>query len=228
VTPLPIDPRRKALWLYELRLNGFVMLRNFLPLDLLRAMKEQFEPILRGEIMKVRGGDGAMLRGSERLSFDIAPYVDRLGGPLNDGRYRRNPIIEEMVGDVLGRWRYGVTKAECALQGSDTMAWHPDVPSEHLGDPATPVRPIRLTFNVPLVDVNDSNGAMEVIPGSHRMHHDDCREHLYDVPEVHAVRLHFRLGDAMLRDGNMLHRGTSNTVAEPRVLLDQTYRAVTS
>jgi len=223
---MSIEPRQKSLWLYELRLNGFIILRNFLPLDLVHAMKEQFEPLLRGEVMRLRTGEGAMLRGPERLSFDIASYVDRLRGPLDDDRFRRNPIIEEMVGDVLGRWRYGVTKAECALQGCDTMAWHPDVPSEALGEPSTPVRPLRLTFNVPLVDVDDANGPMEVIPGSHRMHHDDCRAHIYDVPRLHAVRLHFRLGDAMLRDGNMLHRGTSNTIAEPRVLLDRTYRAV--
>ena len=224
---MPIDPRQKELWLYELRLNGFIILRNFLPLDLVHDMKKQFEPILNGEVKKVRSGDGTMLRGHERLSFDIAAYVEKLRGPLDDDRFRRNPIIEELVGDVLGRWRYGVTKAECALQGCDTMAWHADVPAETLGDPSTQVRPVRLTFNVPIVDVNDSNGPMEVIPGSHRMHHDDCRANIYDVPQLHLARLTFRLGDAMLRDGNMLHRGTSNTVAEPRVLLDQTYRAVT-
>lgn len=224
---MPIDPRQKELWLYELRLNGFIILRNFLPLDFVLDLKKQFEPILTGEVKRVRSGDGAMLRGNERLSFDIASYVDRIRGPLDDDRFRRNPIVEELVGDVLGRWRYGVTKAECAMQGCDTMAWHADVPSEALGDPAAPVRPIRLTFNVPIVDVNDSNGPMEVLPGSHRMHHDDCRANIYALPQLHIARLHFRLGDAMLRDGNMLHRGTSNTVAEPRVLLDQTYRAVT-
>jgi len=224
---MSIDPRQKALWLYELSLNGFIILRNFLPADLVQAMRLQFEPILRGEVMRVRGGDAGMQRGHERLSFDIAPYVDKIRGPLDDDRYRRNPVVEEIVSDVLGPWRYGVTKAECALQGCDTMAWHPDVPNETLGDPSTPVRPVRLTFNVPLVEVNDSNGPMEVIPGSHRMHHHDCRENIYAVPHLHVARLHFRLGDAMLRDGNMLHRGTSNTVADPRVLLDQTYRAVT-
>lgn len=225
---MSLDPRRKALWLYELRLNGFVVLRNFLPPDLVGAMRAQFEPILRGEVMRLRGGDDTTLRGHERMSFDIAAFVDRLKGPLDDDRYRRNPVVEELVTAVLGRWRYGVTKAECALQGCDTMAWHPDVPSGDLGDPETPVRPIRLTFNVPLQDVNDSNGPMEVIPGSHRMHHDDCRENIYDVPHLHTARLRFRIGDAMLRDGNMLHRGTSNTAPEPRILLDQTYRAVTA
>jgi len=225
---MPIDPRQKALWLYELRLNGFVILRNFLPLDLVASMRAQFEPILLGETALLRGGDGAMLRGNERLSFDIAPYVDRLKGPLDHDLYRRNPIIEELVTEVLGRWRYGVTKAECALQGSDTMAWHPDVPNDGHRDPSGPVRPERLTLNVPLVDVTDSNGPMEIIPGSHRMHHHDCREYIYDVPQIHPVRILLRRGDAMLRDGNALHRGTTNTTPAPRILLDQTYRTVTA
>ena len=98
---MPIDPRQKALWLYELRLNGFVILRNFLPVDLVASMRTQFEPILLGETMRVREGDAAMLRGNERLSFDLVPYIDRLKGPLDHDLYRRNPVIEELVTEVL-------------------------------------------------------------------------------------------------------------------------------
>ena len=32
--------------------------------------------------------------------------------------------------------------------------------------------------------------------------------------------------DALLRDGNLLHRGTPNMTDQPRILLDQTYRAL--
>ena len=51
---MPIDPRQKALWLYELRLNGFVMLRNFLPLDLIESMRVQIDPLLLGETARLR------------------------------------------------------------------------------------------------------------------------------------------------------------------------------
>ena len=41
-----IEARQKALWLYELKLNGFVILRNFLALELVQTMHDQFRPIL--------------------------------------------------------------------------------------------------------------------------------------------------------------------------------------
>jgi Phytanoyl-CoA dioxygenase (PhyH) len=221
-----IDPDQKALWLYELRLNGFVILRNFLPRDLIEAMHEQFRPIFGGERARLEQGDTSSLRGRNRMSFDIRPYVDRLKGPLDDDRFRRNPVIEEMVTEVLGTWRYGVTKAECPFKDSDLMAWHPDVPNDRPRDPADPVRPVRLTFNVPLVEVIDANGPMEVIPGSHRMHHFGCQNFLYRIAGLYPVKILLGRGDAMLRDGNLLHRGTTNLTDEPRILLDQTYRAL--
>jgi len=221
-----IEARQKALWLYELKLNGFVILRNFLALELVQTMHDQFRPILNGEMARVEKGDTSALRGRNRLSFDIAAYVDRLKGPLDDDRYRRNPIVEEIAGELLGRWRYGVTKAECPLRDADTMAWHPDVPNDDLADPSVPVPPARLTLNVPLVDINDANGPMEIIPGSHRMRHHGVQDFIYSIPQIYPVRILLRRGDAMLRDGNALHRGTPNLTDEPRILLDQTYRAV--
>jgi hypothetical protein len=223
---MPLDPRQKALWLYELNLNGFVLLPGFLPLDLIRAMHEQFQPLYLGELARVKAGDTTSLRGRNRMSFDIARYADLLKGPLDDDRFRRNPGIEEMVEAVLGRWRHGVTKAECPFQDSDTMAWHPDVPNDATRDPSLSPRPTRLTFNVPLVDVNDANGPMEVIPGSHRMHHHGVQDVIYAIPQVHSVKVLMRRGDCMLRDGNLLHRGTPNLTDQPRILLDRTYRAL--
>jgi Phytanoyl-CoA dioxygenase (PhyH) len=223
---VPIDPEQKRLWLYELNLNGFILLRSFLPTDLVEAMHQQFVPLLNGEIARLETGDTSSLRGRSRMSFDIARYVELLKGALDDDRFRRNAVIEELVTAVLGSWRYGVTKAECPLRDSDTMPWHPDVPDGSTGDPAGPVRRRRLTFNVPLTDINDANGPMEVIPGSHRMHHEEVRTRIYSLPQLYTTRILMRRGDAMLRDGNLLHRGTTNLTDRPRVLLDRTYRAL--
>jgi len=106
------------------------------------------------------------------------------------------------------------------------MTWHPDLPDDPQHDPSKPIRPRRLTFNIPLVDINDSNGPMELVPGSHRLAHDDVHRFIYSIPQVHSVKILMRRGDAMLRDGNTLHRGTPNLTDQPRILLDQTYRAL--
>src|SRR5262245_61271576 len=99
---LVITAEQKAHWLYELRLNGFIILRQFVPLDLVDAMSEQLQPILRGEVARLQTGDGSGLRGPHRLSFDLRPYIDRLKGPLDDDRFRRNPIVEDLVSAILG------------------------------------------------------------------------------------------------------------------------------
>ena len=67
---------QKNVWLYELRLNGFILFRNFLPLDLIEAMREQFHPLYSGEMARVTAGDTSSLRGRNRMSFDIAYYVE--------------------------------------------------------------------------------------------------------------------------------------------------------
>jgi hypothetical protein len=221
-----MDQGQKALWLYELNLNGYVIFPNFLPIDLIDAMHEQFKPIYLGELTRLDAGDTSSLRGRNRMSFDIRLYIEKLRGPLDDDRFRRNPIVEELVDAVLGKWRYGVTKAECPFKDADTMAWHADVPNDQPRESFEPVKPSRLTFNVPLVDVTDSNAPMEIIPGSHRLHHFGVQEYIYRLQRVHSVKILMNRGDAMLRNGNLLHRGSPNLTEHPRILLDQTYRAL--
>src|SRR5437773_6465035 len=143
-----MTPDQKADLLYELELNGFVVLRNFLPLDLIDALYEEVTPILAGAVRRLAKGEQSELRGANRICLDLPPYIKVLsGGPLEDPRFRRNPLIEELADSVLGKWRYGVTKAECPLPGSQYMSWHPDSDDDYL---LQPVRIERFTFNVPL------------------------------------------------------------------------------
>ena len=70
-----IESRQKARWLYELRLNGFIIFRNFLPLDLIQAMSDQFRPILNGELARLQAGDTSKLRGRNRLSVCPGRFI---------------------------------------------------------------------------------------------------------------------------------------------------------
>lgn len=225
---MPIDPRQKDLWLRELELNGFVVLRSFLPVDLVQALYDQILPLLRGEYAKAEGQGWKNARGPSRLAFDVGSYGKMLGGPLADDRYLRHPIIEELVDAILlpDSWKRGWTNVEAAFRGSQHMSWHSDQKVEETPDPDGPHQVLRVTYNIPLVDFHWANGATEFVPGSHRMARSFLARGVVDIPNLFFVRLDLRRGDAVLRDGNTLHRGTPNLTDEPRAMLDQTYKKI--
>ena len=224
----PIDETQKAVWLKELQLNGFVILRNFLPVDFVVELHDQLLPLLKGEYTKAVAGGFERGRAPGRLAIDLERYAELLGGPLADERYRRNPLIEELVDAVLGAggWRRGWSLVEAVWKGSAFMSWHSDQTLEETPDPDGPHEPVRLTYNIPLIDTTWAVGATEFLPGSHTQPRSFLNQTFHDVAQVYPVRPLLRRGDAMLRDGNGLHRGTPNLTDDPRPMLDQTYKKV--
>jgi ectoine hydroxylase-related dioxygenase (phytanoyl-CoA dioxygenase family) len=81
-----------------------------------------------------------------------------------------------------------------------------------------------VTYNIPLVDFTWANGATEFIPGSHTQPRAFLSHAFLEVPNLYPASPQLRRGDAMLRDGNGLHRGAPNLTDVPRAMLDQTYR----
>jgi hypothetical protein len=208
-----MDSRQKELWLTEFHLNGFVILPGFLPVDYVEAMREELAPLLDAEYAKAVEDDWSKGRARGRLSLHIAPFADLMSGALADERYRANPIIEELVDEIMGAgtWRRSRTVVEAVWQGAAHMGWHSDQQPHETPDLDAPHEAIRVTYNIPLVDFTWANGAIEFIPGSHRL-------------PRNLVSPRLSPGDAILRDGNILHRGTPNLTDSPRPMLDQTYK----
>lgn len=224
---MSLDPAKKRLWVKELRLNGFVVLRGFLPVEFVEALAGQMEPILRGEYERAQRGESNALRGPNRLSFDVKQYAVLLRGPLADPRYRSNPDVEELVEEVLGPragWGYGWSRVEASWKGSEYMAWHSDQVLDETPDPAAPNRTVRVAFNIPITPFTWANGATEYVPGSHLQPWEFLNDSFLDVPNVYAAKPQLALGDCILRDGNCLHRGAPNLTESVRAMLDQTYR----
>jgi Phytanoyl-CoA dioxygenase (PhyH) len=225
---MPLDPIRKTRLLREFRLNGFVILRGFLPVSYVEELWEQVLPLLRGEKEKGDRGDSQNKRGANRYSFDLGVYAKLLGGPLADPRYLAHEDIEELVVDILGprpSWGRGWSRVECAFKGSDHMNWHSDQVEDETPDPQAVNRTVRVTYNIPLVDFTWANGATEFVPGTHLQPRAVLEDPFLDIPNIYSVRPDLRRGDAILRDGNTLHRGAPNLTDVPRAMLDQTYRS---
>jgi hypothetical protein len=218
-----MDAGQKRAWLREFELNGFVLLRNFLPRELVREMYEQLMPLLAAEHKKAVAEGWSAGRSPGRLALHLEQFARLPIGPLADPRYSANPIVEELVDELLGagNWKRGWTTVEACWKGSQYMGWHSDQMPAHAADPARSNDTIRVTYNVPLVDFTWRTGAMELLPATHRMPRDWGG--LDDVANIYPQRLRLDRGDALLRDGNIFHRGTPNLDDAPRPMLDQTY-----
>jgi hypothetical protein len=226
---MAIDPHQKKLWLREFYLNGFVILRNFLPVELVEQMHAELMPLLDAEHGKAEEDGYSKGRMKGRLSLHIAPFADMMQGALCDARYRKNPVIEELVTAIVGegKWKRGWTVVEACWKGAEHMTWHPDQKIEDTPDVDGPHEPVRLTYNIPLVDFTWSNGSMEIIPGSHWLPRSfQDAEEMLEVPHIYPMLLELKRGDAVLRDGNGLHRGTPNLTNHVRPMLDQTYKKI--
>ena len=221
---MALDPSEKELLLREFRLNGFVILRDLLPADLVTCMYDDLAPILAAEYQNVQDGKSKAARGPQRVAFDIGRYCDLLKDTLGDPLYRSNPVVEELVDDILGHWRRGWTQVECCWKGSEHMDWHSDQTAEETPDMARQTETVRATFNIPLVEFNWCTGPIEFLPGSHLQPRSFLAYSFVHVPHVYATAPQLRRGDAILRDGNLLHRGTPNLTDAPRPMLDQTYK----
>lgn len=221
---MPIDAKQKDLWLREFQLNGFIVFRNFLPEEYVRTLGNELAPLLEAEYAKARKDDFAQGRATGRLALHLDQYASLLRGALADDRYQRNKIIEELVDATLGegQWDRGWTLVEAAWKGSTFMAWHSDQKPEDTPDLHGPHETLRVTFNIPLVDFTRQSGAMEMIPGSHHLPRDFSG--VDSVPNIYTHLLRLDVGDAIFRDGNILHRGTPNLSDSVRPMLDQTYK----
>ncbi len=221
---MAIDPKQKELWLREFRLNGFAILPDLLPRDLVISMYDDLHPFLLAEHMKSQRGESNALRGPARMAFDVSHYADLMKGALADPRYRQHPVIEELVDAILGKWKHGWTQVECCWKGSEYMQWHADQTPEETPDLDRQDGPVRVTYNIPLVDFTWSSGPIELLPGSHLLPRSFHVFSYAELPHLDPVIPPRRRGDALLRDGNLLHRGTPNLTDDPRPMLDQTYK----
>ncbi len=83
-----------------------------------------------------------------------------------------------------------------------------------------------LNFWVPLVDVDSRNGAVSVLPGSHRMEFTrrgsgttNPYSEIEQLAAAHMVPLEMKAGDALIHDHRVLHSSPVNRRRRPRVAI---------
>jgi len=141
---------------------------------------------------------------------------------LNYPELPLHPEIEKIVNHFIKRqysYKWGLLTSNV---GSNNGPWHRDVvnidgDSDDLGnyDDSNMVHhfsPFYYTILIPLVPLNNENGTTEFIKGSHRLTYKESldKEHL---------RFNTKIGDAIIFDGRIFHRGCKNMSNKPRPVL---------
>jgi phytanoyl-CoA dioxygenase PhyH len=116
--------------------------------------------------------------------------------------------------------RYAFDHVICKMPGSETETpWHQD--QAYLG-PNVWLNTVN--FWIPLQDVDEENGTLSYLPGSH---HDGLHDHAIANPEKPHVRttegdkeaaipVRLKVGDCSVHNSLSVHRASRNKSAEPR------------
>jgi hypothetical protein len=194
----------------RIRVDGYTVLEGALPLAFIGEMRERFDALLE----EYRDANPTN-RGANRYQMYL-PWEP----PFSSPTLIEHPEVLSVVQAILGeRVLLGYLASDTPLPGSDYQTAHLD--SELLfpeSGVATPC--FALVVNVPLVDVTEENGPLEIWPGgTHNM------PVPVDIPSLAETlvsrRLTMMAGDVLVRDPRAWHRGTPNrgTRSRPNVAL---------
>ena len=191
----------------EILTDGFCILRDLLPLEVIGQCANAFEPILEAHMDEIRDNPN---RGPNR-HFIKLPFQPPFSNPVLYENETILSIVDHLLGDDAAIGSYAT---DTPLQGSVHQEFHGDV-TELFPDTELVTPPYILAFNFPLVDVTEDNGPFEVARGSHRFTREEGLRKV-ESGELPLECLFLNRGDAMVRDPRHIHRGTPNNSATPR------------
>jgi ectoine hydroxylase-related dioxygenase (phytanoyl-CoA dioxygenase family) len=193
--------------------DGYVVLGGVIELAVLDALKPKLDEDA-AEVLRRRAGHDTGLA-SGHVSQPMSPCSKHIHSDVVT-----NPLVIQVTAAILGDGVHNhFYNDNTNMPGSQKQPMHRDAP--HLGyDPVHPI--ISIVINVTPVDVDESNGATEVWPGTHRIPGSTIVPHEAETerrPVVPPVRVMSRKGDAVLRDPRLWHCGMPNTSTEIRHMI---------
>jgi ectoine hydroxylase-related dioxygenase (phytanoyl-CoA dioxygenase family) len=196
----------------RLRVNGFILLENVIPLDLVRQAREAYQVLL----------DEARQRPANRGKgrYDVAiPFKQ----PFSNSQLYANEtavaIIQRILGSDCGAGVYG---SGTNLPGTDYQPVHQDGSGDLYPEtPGAPLAPYQLWLNIPLVNVTEELGPMELWPGTHWVPNPQMLEQV--ASGMRSYKALMPEGSVLIRDPRTWHRGTPNRSSQTRAIVGIAY-----
>ena len=196
--------------------DGFAGMPGAFPREWAQRLREDFDELF-AEASAIEGG--TVSRGPERHYLAVHP--ERLRGFLDLLTHGDvTALCERMLGPD---YVFVEVAFDVPFPGATHQPWHRDFPMPE--ETRRERRLSSLAFNVTAADVTEEMGPFEVAPGTQ---HDDGDgfEHgmfppreAYDRYDALATRRRPQLGDASVRTGLAIHRGTPNRSDTARPVL---------
>jgi len=207
---IPVEDDQIKLWTDQIRMNGYCILENALPLDLIDRMRDRFD-----QLLAARAAAEPSNRGANRFQMYL-PFEEPFAHPLVYEHPLALRILERLMGpDLICTYFASDTPmpgAEYQRVHSDTRLLFPEAPYS--------LPCYGAVLNIPLVDATEENGSMEIWPGGSHLNPGQL-----DMAQLAALmpaqRANMRVGSILLRDLRMWHRGTPNrgTRSRPNMAL---------
>ncbi|MBP3965320.1 MULTISPECIES: phytanoyl-CoA dioxygenase family protein [Paenibacillus] len=196
----------------QIRKNGYIGFESVLSKEQVQEIKDAFLPIFNEYIDRFGYNTGTN-RAQMHLPF-LQPFV-------NDYMVANAfamPVINAVLGEGV---RCTYLASDTACPGSDYQNVHSDVP------PLFPTLGVALpayslVMNIPLVDVHEENGPLEVWPGGTHLDPESTKhtsidgEMLRAAKSMYSEKVYMPAGSVVIRDIRMWHRGTPNRTQENR------------
>lgn len=201
-----LDAEKVQIGADQIKKNGYIVLNKVLSDEQIKELRDAYEPLF-AEFTSKKGFNTGTNRAQMFLPFT---------GPYNAEHVVANPLALSIIDKVLGGdCRCTYFASDTAGPGSDYQNVHSDLPPlfPELGV-ALPV--YSLVLNIPLVDVTEENGPLEVWPGGTHLdpdntnHTDIWGEMLTAAKGMYSEKVLMPAGSMVIRDIRMWHRGTPN------------------
>ena len=181
--------------------------------------------VVKGAVPKQ---DLARLNAKLAAEFDRAKSTDLFSGgglisghlncfPGEEARFAYQSIAErgivELIRELLPK-PFEVPNVGCNLNLPGSVAQHYHMDGWYLGD--------FIIANVAVVDTNLVNGAIDLLPGTHKKFYPYWRFALERAARL-TTRLSMQQGDVLVRTSRLWHRGMPNLSAAPRPMVAFTF-----
>ena len=211
--------------LAELRINGYVLFEDLIPVGKIDRIREAFLPYLEQVRKHGEPENGVMLHGrsDDRLVFEgRLQVVNRYTlyvpweQPFADPEIYENPVLLDFLDRYWGTEDYRITcyHSNNPYPGSEYQRWHRDAGisklAPHVGLEVCP----HFGVKFPLVDTYEENGSFEILPCTQYLADPEMETRYDEILEAGDFptrrRLNLKKGTLWIQDPRTLHRGTPN------------------